>query len=198
MSATSPRNMLSLPKETWWMIYDVADKASRLALNRIFGFHDRLYKLERSAESIAKDNYACFSCNKMLPEWKFADAAITSKKGRDKQNIDSRFCIECGVSDSSLYAKGSWFFVREQRFVLCYQCDKLGRFGRNLKEARVKAICESCDQGVGPRSSAEMLEEVFAVAQNPNDDIAVGRNARQNRERKQRLSEEVREGLHWF
>lgn len=196
------------------MIYDVADKASRRTLYRIFGFNDHLYKLERSAESIAKDEYACFSCNKMLPEWQFADAAITSKKGRDKQNIDSRFCIECGVSDPLLYSKGSWFFVRQQRFVLCYECDKLGRFGSNLKKTRAKAICESCDKDVirirttyyprsprkrtsvvrgTDRSSAEMLEEVFAVAKNPNNGIAVGRNARQNQERKQRLA-----NMHWF
>ncbi|KUJ10380.1 uncharacterized protein LY89DRAFT_760189 [Mollisia scopiformis] len=197
MSATNSRNLVSLPTEILFMIYDNADKLSRRILrkistafmairNSVFARprrHHPLNQRERSAESTANNEYACFSCNEMLPNWYFADQAISGKKGRNKQNIESRFCIECGVSGSPGYAKGKWFYVRQKRFVLCYQCGNLGKFGRNLKEARAKAICESCNQGTESKSTVEMLEEVFAEAQNAGDGRNFGRNARQNQER---------------
>ena len=163
-------------------------RSCRECTGDISELNDQLVQLESSPESETARTYACFSCLQMLNEWKFADTAITETKARivhhaqstTLQNQKSRYCIQCGIegpSNTAGFAKGTPFYIGKERFVKCGRCNKLGK--ASLSRGNRRVACETCEMGMTPRSSEEVLNEVWNVARRLG---SKGRFGRQDRE----------------
>lgn len=76
--------------------------------------------------AIRKDIYACCDRLRLRPASSFADKMLKKKKSRFGQEVDKRFCVECGTHPrlgTTRYTRGSQIVVQDMLFVICIRCE---------------------------------------------------------------------------
>jgi len=143
-------NLLNLPLELQWKIFELLDYPSALYLTATchsikyspknpLSFQapndKRAFLFEAEGFPQHSQGYACFKCGVVKPRDQFSVRQVTKKRGKGNVQSFSRFCIDCGLSkgiysrgqqvqktDHSVYWKCSSCITLKDSF--CYTCAK--------------------------------------------------------------------------
>lgn len=83
---------------------------------------------ELSPLAMEKRLFACYDCFRLRPSTAFGDAQRTGKRGKNGQNCQKRFCVDCGLNFTSeavtvpRYRPGSQYKVNGDVYVVCHTC----------------------------------------------------------------------------
>jgi hypothetical protein len=99
------------------------------------------FLIEAQAFPRWQDGFACFTCAKVLPRVRFANAQTKHKRGRNGGDQKRRFCVQCGI-EKGFYVPGNMVVQGDVTRIVCRQCKKL-RGGTFCKSC---AICAGCDR----------------------------------------------------
>jgi len=151
-----PSLLADLPEELGLAIIEGLNISSIIALSQtsqqfqrlckptIVSERDKVYQylLEMQFYPQCRDEFACFSCTKLLPRESFADSQTRSPTGRNSPFNQQvlRFCIPCGTS-KNLHAPRSQTVQEDSVRFVCRHC-KEQRRGRFCEWC---AICSDCD-----------------------------------------------------
>jgi hypothetical protein len=147
--------LATLPEELCLAIIEKLDMSSIIALSKTNRQFNRLsdptaksrrpmlYEFLLEAQTFPRwqDGFACFTCAKVLPRSRFANAQSKHKRGRNGSDQKRRFCVQCGLENGS-HGPGNMVVQGDIIRMVCRQCKRLksGRFCERC------AICTDCDR----------------------------------------------------
>jgi hypothetical protein len=154
-TSNKPPLLATLPEELCLKIIEKLDMSSIIALSQTSRRFKRLsdptdesrrsllheFLIEVQAFPRWQDGFACFTCAKVLPRSRFANAQTKLKRGRNGGQQERRFCVQCGL-EKGLHVPGNMVVQGEVIRMVCRQCRRLkgGRF------CECCAICTDCDR----------------------------------------------------
>lgn len=177
--------LLDQPEDVFRMVISNFNQSEVKDLkNLVPEYVKKLSDLDRSQWAIDNNEYECYSCVKMLPEWHFDTQQAEKRRGSS-----SRFCIRCGLEPLyddtqhrgenrrerpgsqtvSRYSKGDEIRTEgPQRFVLCYKCGLPGKCGGKVggRKGVRHLVCESCAHQKQPQTLEELLNEMWEAQRN--------------------------------
>jgi hypothetical protein len=153
--SNKPPLLATLPEELCLNIIEKLDMRSIISLSQTSRQFNRLsdptdeskrsllreFLLEAQTFPRWKDGFACFTCAKVLPRSRFANAQTKHKRGRNGTDQERRFCVQCGMKNGA-HSPGNMVVQGDVIRMVCRQCERLkgGRFCERC------AICTDCDR----------------------------------------------------